>query len=142
MSGESGTAGETARASGGGTAAGHEDRPLTCTVVVDVRGLDRRFERAQSSFVFDENGKQLWPDAVLVQGVSSQLVNEGNLHTYITSESQIGQFQNVTRVKAARVQATKFAPSSSYITDAVLGASAAAQFRSAGKACRVVYLKD
>ncbi len=114
---------------------------LNCTVVVDVRGFPT-FQRAQSSFVFEQGGGQLWPDAALIQGVSSQLVQEGSLQTYITSEGQIGDFKNVTRVKAQAVQATKFAPKSNYITDAVLPAAAAAQFRSAGKACRVVYFKD
>ncbi|WP_206733002.1 hypothetical protein, partial [Deinococcus metallilatus] len=134
--------GETARAGGGGgAAAGNEDRLLTCTVVVDVRGLGS-FQRDMTSFVYDESGTQLWPDAALVKGVSSQLVQEGSLQTYITSESQIAGFQNVTRVKAARVQPNRMAPNSKVFTDAVLSASAAGQFRSAGKACRVVYLKD
>ncbi|MFC6664732.1 hypothetical protein ACFP9V_04765 [Deinococcus radiopugnans] len=132
----------TARAGGGGGGTGgSEDRLLNCTVVVDVRGF-AAFQRAQSSFVFDQAGKQVWPDAALIKGVSSQLVQEGNLQTYITSEGQIGDFKNVTRVKAQGVQATKFAPTSNYITDAVLSAAAAAQFRSAGQACRVVYLKN
>lgn len=95
-----------------------------------------------TSHVYDEGGAQLWPDAVLIKGVSSQLVNEGALHTYITSESEIGQFKNVTRVKATRVQQPRIAPNSTVYTDAVLRSAAAAQFRSAGSACRVVYLKN
>ncbi|WP_415814689.1 hypothetical protein, partial [Deinococcus marmoris] len=140
--GAGGDGGVTARAGGGGGGTGgSEDRLLNCSVVVDVRGLGN-FQRAQSSFVFGPGNQQLWPDATLIQGVSSQLVQEGNLQTYITSEGQIGEFKNVTRVKAQAVQATRFAPTSNYITDAVLSAAAAAQFRSAGQACRVVYLKD
>lgn len=109
-------------------------------MVVDVRGLGN-FQRDMSSFIFDAAGNQLWPDAELVKGVNSQLVQEGNLQTYITSEGEIGQFKNVTRVKASKIRPTKFAPNSSVYTDAELDASAAAQFRSAGKACRVAYLK-
>lgn len=111
-------------------------------MAVDVRGLDRRFERAQSSFVFDEAGNQLWPDAVLVKGVSSQQVNEGSLQSYVTNDAALSAFPNLTRVKASKVQATKFAPASNYITDAVLGGAAASSFRAAGTACRVVYVKD
>ncbi|WP_235204213.1 hypothetical protein, partial [Deinococcus sp. RL] len=134
--------GEVARAGGGGGAgAGTETRPLACTVVIDVRGLGR-FDRDMTSYVYDEAGTQLWPDAALVRGVSSQLVNEGNLHTYATSEGQLSAFPNVTRVRAARVQAPRIAPNAAIRTDAVLSAAAAAQFRSAGAACRVVYLKD
>ncbi|EYB66822.1 hypothetical protein DEIPH_ctg066orf0001 [Deinococcus phoenicis] len=110
-------------------------------MVVDVRGLGA-FQRDMTSFVYDEGGTQLWPDASLIKGVSSQLVQEGSLHTYITSESQIGQFQNVTRVKAVRVEEPRIARGSGVFTNAVLGSGAAAQFRSAGAACRVVYLKD
>lgn len=95
-----------------------------------------------TSFLYDERGQQLWPDAALVKGVSSQLVQEGNLHTYITAEGQISSFPNVTRVKALRIQQPRIAPNSRVYTDAVLGADAAAQFRSAGKACRAVYLKN
>jgi hypothetical protein len=111
-------------------------------VAIDVRGLDKRFDRAQSPFVFDSAGNQLWPDAELIKGVSSKLVNEGSLQSYATSEAQLGGFSNLTRVKATKVQATRFAPSSNYITDAVLDSAAAARFRSAGSACRVVFLKD
>ncbi len=118
-------------------------------MAVDVRGLSATvggkaypLERAQSSFLFDENGTQLWPDAVLVRGVSSKLVNEGNLQSYLTGEAGLSGLPNLTRLKASRVQATKFNPASNYITDAVLDASAAARFRAAGSACKVVYLKD
>lgn len=108
-------------------------------MVIDVRGLGN-FQRDMTTFVFDNAGNQLWPDAALVQGVSSQLVQEG-LHTYITSESQIADFTNVTRVKAESLRSTKFAPQSGVLTDTQLGAAASEQFRQAGKACRVVYLK-
>ncbi|WP_104991361.1 hypothetical protein [Deinococcus sp. NW-56] len=108
---------------------------------MDVRGLGR-FDRDMTSRVYDAAGTQLWPDAALVRGVSSQLVNEGNLHTYATSEGQLGAFQNITRVKATRVQAPRIAPNSPVRTDVVLSAAAAEQFRKAGAACRVVYLKD
>uniref|UniRef100_UPI001CA53A97 hypothetical protein n=1 Tax=Deinococcus planocerae TaxID=1737569 RepID=UPI001CA53A97 len=135
--------GEVARAGGGGggAAPGNEDRFLNCTVVVDVRGLGP-FQRDMTSFVYDESGTQLWPDAALVRGVSSQLVQEGSLQTYVTSEAEVAAFKNVTRVKAARVQPPRIAPNSQVFTDAVLGSAAAAQFRSAGAACRVVYLKS
>ncbi|MFC5850173.1 hypothetical protein, partial [Deinococcus petrolearius] len=126
---------------GGGAAGGNEDRPLNCTVVVDVRGLGN-FQRDMTSFVYAEGGAQLWPDAALVQGVSSQLVQEGNLHTYITAEGQASGFSNVTRVKASKIRPSKFAPNSAVYTDVELSAAAAEQFRSAGKACRVVYLKS
>lgn len=106
-----------------------------------MRGLGN-FQRDMTSNLYDTGGAKLWPDAALVQGVSSQLVNEGNMHTYITSEGGIGQFKNVTRVKASRIRPNALAPGSSVFTDAELDAAAAAQFRSAGKACRVVYLKD
>lgn len=109
-------------------------------MVIDVRGLGN-FQRGESSFVFDAAGRQLWPDAQTIQGVSSDLVLEGNLHTYITSEGEIARFQNVTRVKAERLRPTKFAPQSSLLTDVALSDSAAGAFRAAGKACRVVYLK-
>ena len=111
-------------------------------MAIDVRGLDKRFDRAQSPFVFDSAGNQLWPDAELIKGVSSQMVNEGSLQSYVTSEAQLSAFSNLTRVKAVRVQATKFAPASKYITDAVLDSAAASRFRSAGTACRAVFLKD
>ena len=107
-----------------------------------MRGLDARFARAQSPFVFDSAGNQLWPDAELIKGVSSQMVNEGSLQSYVTSEAQLSGFPNLTRVKAVRVQGTKFAPNSGYITDAVLDSAAASRFRSAGTACRAVFLKD
>jgi len=113
-----------------------------CTIVIDVRGLNKHFERAQTSFVFDARGQQLWPDEALIKGVTSQIMTEGNLHTYIDKEQVIRQFANVTRLKALRVQATKFAPSSQYITDAVLGPDAAQKFKAAGKACRLIYLLD
>ena len=122
--------------------AGNETRPGLCTVAIDVRGLDPRFSRAQSPFVFDAAGNQLWPDAELIKGVSSQMVNEGSLQSYVTSEAQLSAFSNLTRVKAQKVQATKFSPNSNYITDAVLDSAAAARFRAAGTACKVVYLKD
>lgn len=95
-----------------------------------------------TSNVYEAGGAKLWPDAALVQGVSSQLVNEGNMHTYITSEGQIAQFKNVTRVKASKIRPNILAPNSSVFTDSELDAAAASQFRSAGKACRVVYLKN
>ena len=118
-------------------------------MAVDVRGLRATvggkayaLERAQSSFVFDDSGRQLWPDAVLVKNVNSKLVNEGNLQSYLTTDAGLSAFPKVTRVKASRVQATKFSPASNYITDVALDASAAAAFRAAGTACKVVYIKD
>lgn len=131
----------TARGGGGaGAGTGTEDRPLTCTVVIDVRGLGN-FQRGESSYVM-QGDAQVWPDPELVKGVSSQLVNEGNLHTYITAEGQIDGFKNVTRLKAQRLLPNKTAPTSNVLTDVELSPAAVAQFRSAGKACRVVYLKD
>ena len=109
---------------------------------MDVRGLDRRFERDLSTVVYGPAGTQLWPDAELVKGVSSSLVNNGNLQSYVTSEAQLSGLPNPTRVKASRVQASRFSPNSPYLTDAVLDSAAAARFRSAGSACRLVYLKD
>jgi hypothetical protein len=130
-----------ARAGGrAGAAGGTETRPLNCTVVLDVRAFPK-FQRDMTSFVYDAGGTQLWPDAALVRGVSSQLVQEGNLHTYVTSERALGSFANITRLTASRVQPNRLAPRSPVLTDAVLDAAAAAQFRSAGQACRVVYLK-
>lgn len=116
-----------------------KSRPQGCTVVVDVRGLGR-MDRDMTSIVFDTEGQRLWPDAGLVRGTANQLVLAGNLHTYVTSEAQLAGFQNVTRVKAFRLQAPRIAPNSSIRTDAVLGPNAAREFRSAGSACRVVYL--
>ncbi len=139
---EEGTAptGVAGRAAGtGGTGAGSENRALLCNVVVDVRGLGN-FERDMTSYIYNEQGQQLWPDAALIRGVSSQLVNEGNLHTYITSEADISNFNNVTRVRATRIQPNHMSPNSKFYTDATLDAAASAQFRSAGQACRVVYL--
>ncbi|MFN4253105.1 hypothetical protein, partial [Deinococcus sp.] len=130
-------AGTVAR--GGGAAS--ETRPLNCTVAVDVRGLGN-FQRDMTSVVYAEGGAQLWPDAALIKGVSSSLVQEGNLHTYVTSEAELSAFKNVTRVKASRIQPNRFAPNSKVFTDVTLPAEAAAQFRSAGQACRVVYLKS
>ncbi|CAM3305057.1 hypothetical protein DEDE109153_10485 [Deinococcus deserti] len=109
-------------------------------MVVDVRGLGN-FQRAQSSFVMS-GGAQVWPDPELIKGVSSDLVMEGNLHTYVTSEAGLAPFKNVTRVKASRVLPSKFAPNSDYLADVELSAAAAREFRSAGEACRVVYFKD
>ena len=106
-----------------------------------MRGLGN-FQRDMTSFIFDSAGNQLWPDAELVKGVNSKLVVEGNLQSYVTSEGEIGAFKNVTRVKASKIRPTKFAPNSDVMTDAQLDAAGSAQFRSAGKACRVVYLKD
>lgn len=108
-------------------------------MVIDVRGLGN-FERDMTSYVYDDAGRQLWPDAALVKGVSSQLVNEGNLHTYITAETQISSFEHVTRVRAARIQPNRMAPRSGINTDVTLDAAASQQFRAAGAACRVVYL--
>lgn len=125
----------------GSDTAGTETRPLSCTVVIDVRGLSG-FQRDMSSFVYDEGGTQLWPDPLLVKGVDSGLVQRGEMHTYITSEAEVGKFKNVTRVKASRVQANRLAPNSGVLTDSTLDPAAAAAFRSAGKACQVVYLKD
>ncbi|MGX9688471.1 hypothetical protein ACTQ9L_15170 [Deinococcus wulumuqiensis] len=62
------------------------------------------------------------------------------MHTYVTSEAQLAAFQNVTRVKALRLQPPRVAPTSAIRTDAVLGPNAAREFRAAGSACRVVYL--
>ena len=129
-------------AQGAGAAVGNETRGSLCTVAIDVRGLDRRFERDLTTFVYDPGGNQLWPDSELVQGVSSRLVNEGNLQSYVTSEAQLAGLPNLTRVKALKVQPSKFSPNSPYFTDAVLDSVAAARFRSAGMACRLVYLKD
>ncbi|OOV13990.1 hypothetical protein BXU09_04145 [Deinococcus sp. LM3] len=106
-----------------------------------MRGLGN-FQRDMTSVVYAEGGTQLWPDAALIKGVSSSLVQEGNLHTYVTSEAELSAFKNVTRVKASRIQPNRFAPNSKVFTDVTLPASAAAQFRSAGQACRVVYLKS
>ncbi|AXH00881.1 hypothetical protein DVJ83_17350 (plasmid) [Deinococcus wulumuqiensis] len=81
----------------------------------------------------------LRPDATLVPGTSSRL-KQGGMHTYVTSEAQLAAFQNVTRVKALRLQPPRVAPTSAIRTDAVLGPNAAREFRAAGSACRVVYL--
>ena len=105
-----------------------------------MRGLGN-FQRDMSSFVYDEAGAQLWPDAARVQGVSSQLVQEG-LHFYVTSEAELAKFGNITRVRASRIQANRLAPNSGVLTDAVLSAAAATQFRGAGPACQVVYFKS
>ncbi|PNY81424.1 hypothetical protein CVO96_08535 [Deinococcus koreensis] len=110
-------------------------------MVIDVRGLGN-FQRDMTSLVYDQGGAQLWPDAALVKGVSNDLVQAGNLHTYITGEGQISSFKNVTRLKASRIQPNRLAPNSGVLTDVTLSAAATSQFRSAGKACRVVYLKD
>ncbi|MFC3860647.1 hypothetical protein ACFOPQ_07715 [Deinococcus antarcticus] len=64
------------------------------------------------------------------------------MHTYITNESQIKAFPNVTRLKAARITPSKFAPNSSVLTDVQLDASGEALFKKAGQGCRVVYLKN
>ena len=114
---------------------------MTCTVVVDVRGLGK-FDTAMTSFIRDRAGNQVWPDAELVRGVATQLVQEGNLHTYVRSEGDLSPFKNVTRVRASRILPTKFAPNSDYMADVELSADAAQTFRSAGRACRVVYLRD
>ena len=129
-----------ARGGGAAAGAGSETRPLACTVAIDVRGLGA-FQRDMTSIVY-AGGQQLWPDAALIKGVSSELVQAGNLHTYVTAESQLAAFPNVTRVKAERIQPNRFAPNSQVYTDVTLSGAAAAQFRSAGSACRVVYLKD
>lgn len=129
-------------AQGAGAAADNESRGSLCTVAIDVRGLDRRFVRDLTTFVYGPGGTQLWPDAQLVEGVSSRLVNEGNLQSYVTSEAQLTGLPNLTRVRATKVQPSKFSPNSPYFTDAVLDSAAAARFRAAGTACRLVYLKD
>lgn len=109
-----------------------------CTVVIDVRGLGR-MDRDMTSRVLDTQGQQVWPDATLVPGTSSRL-KQGGMHTYVTSEAQLAAFQNVTRVKALRLQPPRVAPTSAIRTDAVLEPNAAREFRAAGSACRVVYL--
>ena len=116
-------------------------KPLSCTVVIDVRGLGS-FQRDMTSAVYDDQGRKVWPDAALIAGVSNDLVQEGNLHTYITSESQIAAFPEVTRIKAARIRPNALAPQSNVYTDVALNIAGTALFRSAGQACRVVYLKD
>ena len=121
--------------------AGTETRLLACTVVVDVRGLGK-LESAMTSYVLDAAGNQLWPDAELVKGVSTQLVQEGNLHVYTRSEADLANYKNVTRVKASGLLKPKGSPLANYLSDVQLSAEAAETFRSAGKACRVVYLRD
>ncbi|WP_136389394.1 hypothetical protein [Deinococcus sp. KSM4-11] len=106
-----------------------------------MRGLGN-FQRDMTSAVYDDQGRKLWPDAALVKGVSNDLVQEGNLHTYITSESQIAAFPEVTRIKAARIRPNALALESNVYTDVSLSVLATALFKSAGQACRVVYLKD
>ncbi|SEI87070.1 hypothetical protein SAMN04488058_10296 [Deinococcus reticulitermitis] len=131
-----------ARAGGGSAAAaGTENRPLNCTVVVDVRGLGR-LERGMTSFVMDAGGAQLWPDATLVQGVDTGLVQEGNLHSYARSEGELAGLKNVTRVKASALLKPKQSPGANYLLDVQLSADAAQAFRNAGKACKVVYFQD
>ncbi|MDO4264649.1 MAG: hypothetical protein Q4C67_10680, partial [Deinococcus sp.] len=94
------------------------------------------------SYVLDAAGNQLWPDAELVRGVSTQLVQEGNLHTYTRNEADLANYKNVTRVKASQLLKPKQSPLANYLSDVQLSADAAQAFRSAGKACRVVYLRD
>lgn len=106
--------------------------------MIDVRGLRPPLERDMTTFVFGPGNVQLWPDAELVRGVSSQLVQEG-LHTYVRSEGELARFPNPTQVAASRTRPSKFAPDSNVYTDVELSAEAAAAFRSAGRACRVVY---
>ncbi|PYE56523.1 hypothetical protein [Deinococcus yavapaiensis] len=107
---------------------------------MDVRGLGS-FERAQTSFVLDDRGNQVWPDAELVKNVSSGLWDEGRIsQQYVRDESALKAFDNVTVVKALRVQKPKFAPGASYNADAVVSSDVARQIREAGKACRLVYL--
>lgn len=124
-----------------GTSPGRAAPPrlLTCTVVVDVRSLGK-MTRDMTSFVYDAQGRQLWPDTAFVRGVSSALVQEGNIHTYITSEAQLRAFPNVTRVRALRLQAPRIAPNARVFTDAVLGPTSTHAFQAAGQGCRVVYL--
>ncbi len=109
--------------------------------MIDVRGLGS-FQRDMTSAVYDDQGRKVWPDAALIAGVSNDLVQEGNLHTYITSESQIAAFPEVTRIRAARIRPNALAPQSNVYTDVALNIAGTALFRSAGQACRVVYLKD
>lgn len=99
------------------------------------------FQRDMTSFVYDQAGNQLWPDALLIQGVDRGLVLRGELHNYVTSEAELSKYKNVTRIQAAGVAPPKTAPNSNVMTNAVLSASGAAQFVAAGKACKVVYLK-
>ncbi|ANC72291.1 hypothetical protein DERA104750_14600 [Deinococcus radiodurans] len=140
--GEGAGVGAVARGGGGaGQGAGNETRPLTCTVVVDVRGLGK-LESAMTSFVMDSAGNQVWPDAELIKGVATQLVQEGNLQEYTRSEAGLAQLKNVTRVKASRLLRPKQSPGAPYFADVELSADAAQTFRSAGKACKVVYLRD
>ena len=72
-----------------------------------------------------------WPDAARVQGVSSQLVQEG-LHFYVTSEAELAKFGNITRVRASRIQANRLAPNSGVLTDAVLSAVEAVPWKREG----------
>ncbi|MFC6591448.1 hypothetical protein ACFP81_05090 [Deinococcus lacus] len=99
------------------------------------------FTRDMSVFVFSSSGEQLWPDPELIQGVPSELITSGEAHSYVTTEAELGQFPGVTRVQAARLRPNKLAPASGLMTDVELSESAAAQFRAAGSACRVVFLK-
>ena len=114
-------------------------QPFACTVAVDVRGLKGDFQAAMTSYVFDESGAQLWPDAALVQGVDSELVNEGNLQAYVRNEADLARYPNVTKVKAAKVLPPK-GTQTKYDADAVLSSAEAIKFKAAGKACRVVYV--
>ncbi|WP_309572568.1 hypothetical protein, partial [Deinococcus sp.] len=140
--GNGGNGGVGARAGGGGAgAAASAGKPLSCTVLIDVRGLGN-FQRDMTSAIYDDQGRKIWPDAALIRGVSNDLVQEGNLHTYITSESQIASFPDVTRIRASRIQPNALASQSSVYTDVSLSVLATALFKSAGQACRVVYLKD
>lgn len=121
--------------------AGNETKLLTCTVAVDVRGLGT-LESAMTSFVMDTAGTQLWPDAELVKGVATELVQEGNMHVYTRSEADLAKYPNVTRVKATALLKPKQSPEANYFADVQLSTDAAQAFRSAGRACRVVYLRD
>jgi hypothetical protein len=120
-------------------------------VIVDVRGLGN-FQRDMSNSIFAEGqpGTPLWPDPEKVRGVSSALVNELGLSESYTTDAAIQArlrdlgvpAADVTRVKASRVQASRFAPQSGVLVDATLNAAAARAFLAAGDACRVIFLKN
>lgn len=102
-------------------------------MIIDVRAFPS-FQRSMTSALYSENGDKIWPDGQ-VQGIDSQLVNEGT-HSYITNESQVSNFKNVTRITAVAVQINVVSA-----TDAVLDAEGIRKFRAPDRLCRIVYLK-
>ena len=95
-----------------------------------------------SPAIFDESGKQLWPNEQAVQGVDTNLVNETGIAQFFSRSDQVPEqrYSRIIRVSATTTRPPANAPNSSFHELAVVGATAAAQIRGVGLNCQVIFL--